>query len=74
MRTTLNLPDDVTRIVRAVADAKGVSMGEAAAELIRRALRPEARIVEDDGVPFFAVPADARPITLEHTMALEDEP
>jgi plasmid stability protein len=74
MRTTLNLPDDVSRIVRAVATAKGVSMGEAAAELIRRALRPEGRIVEDSGIPFFAVPDDAQPITLEQTLALEDEP
>ena len=73
MRTTLNLPDDVSEIIRAVADAKGLSLGDAAAELIRKGLHSEARVQEDDGIPRFAVPPDAPPITLEHTLAIEDE-
>jgi hypothetical protein len=73
MRTTLNLPDDVSVIIRAVADAKGLSLGDAAAELIRRGLHTDARVQQDEGVPCFAVPPDAPPITLEHTLAIEDE-
>ena len=73
MRTTLNLPDDVSDIIRAVADAKGLSLGDAAAELIRQGLRAEARVRQDDGIPCFAVPPDAPPITLEHTLSIEDE-
>jgi hypothetical protein len=74
MRTTLNLPDDVTRIVRAFADARGVSLGDAVAELVRLGLRSEVRIGEDAGIPCFTVPQDAAPITLEHTLSVEDEP
>jgi hypothetical protein len=73
MRTTLNLPDDVVGVVQAVARAKGVSLGDAAAELIRRGLRSGEPIREDHGIPCFAVPADAPPITLEQTLTLEDE-
>lgn len=73
MRTTLNLPEDVGSVVRAVAQAKGISMGEAAAELIRQGLRSDVRLQEDDGIPCFAVPPDAGLITLEHTLAIEDE-
>ena len=74
MRTTLNLPDDITEVIRSVAEARGVSLGDAAAELIRRGLRNEARLGEDHGIPCFAVPADAPVITLERTLAAEDEP
>ena len=73
MRTTLNLPDDVTDVIRAIAEARGVSLGDAAAELIRRGLRSEARLREDTGIPCFSLPADAAPITLEQTLAAEDE-
>ena len=73
MRTTLNLPDDVSNIIRAVAEAKGLSLGDAIAELIRKGLHSEARVQQDDGIPYFAVPPDASPITLEHTLAIDDE-
>jgi hypothetical protein len=73
MRTTLNLPDDVSTVVRAVAEAKNLSLGDAVAELIRRGLNSDARIQEDAGVPHFVVPGDARPITLEETLTAEDE-
>jgi hypothetical protein len=73
MRTTLNLPDDVAGVLRALAEAKGVSIGDAAAELIRRGLLGEARLDNDGGVPCFSVPSGAEPITLAHTLAMEDE-
>ena len=73
MRTTLNLPDEITDVIRAVAEAKGVSLGDAAADLIRRGLRSDARLAEDNGIPCFSLPADAAAITLEQTLAAEDE-
>ena len=73
MRTTLNLPDDVGHIVRSFAESKGISMGDAAAELIRRGLHSENRLGQDSGIPCFSVKSDAKPITLEQTLAVEDE-
>src|SRR5437016_2635303 len=38
MRTTLNLPDDVYEVARSLAAARGISLGDALAELVRRGL------------------------------------
>jgi hypothetical protein len=72
MRTTLNLPDDISEVVRSVAAAKGISLGDAVSDLIRRGLNAD-REHQKDGLPCFAVAADAPPITLEHTLAIEDD-
>ena len=40
MRTTINLPDDVAEILRSFADVKGISLGDAVAELVRKGLQP----------------------------------
>ena len=73
MRTTVNLPDDIYSIARSVAAADGVSLGEALAKLVRQALNPQPRVQTDSIFPTFIVPDDAAPITLEHTLELEDE-
>lgn len=73
MRTTLNLPDDVYEAARSVAAARRISMGDALAELVRRGLRPPRRIEKGGAFPSFSVSADALPITLEQTLAAEDE-
>jgi hypothetical protein len=72
MRTTLNLPDDVHNVINSFAEAKGISLGEAVAELVRKGLRPETR-TDDGGFPCFAVPEGAGLITLAQTLAAEDE-
>jgi len=74
MRTTINLPDDVYEVARSVAAAKDISLGDAVAELVRKALRPELRIREDDAFPCFLIPDGAPPITLEQTLEAEDQP
>lgn len=73
MRTTVNLPDDIYKVARSLAAQQQVSLGDALAELARRGL--EARVAIDDSEPFpcFAIPADSEPITLEQTLAAEDE-
>ena len=73
MRTTLNIPEDVSDIIRSVADAKGISLGEAVAELVRKGLQPSSQAAADAPFPCFRVPAGAAPITLEQTLAAEDE-
>jgi hypothetical protein len=73
VRTTLTLPEDVYEAARSLAEARRISIGEAVAELIRRGLRPPVGIVEDAGFPCFDVPSEGPQITLEHTLALEDE-
>ena len=73
MRTTLNLPDDVYQAARSVAGSRGISLGDAIAELVRRGLKPSALVRNKKGFPCFTVPADARPITLEQTLEAEDE-
>jgi hypothetical protein len=72
MRTTVNLPDDIADLVRSVADAKGISIGSAIAELVRQGLARDSQS-EHQGFPCFTVPADAAPITLEQTLAAEDD-
>ncbi|MBZ5576591.1 MAG: CopG family transcriptional regulator [Acidobacteriia bacterium] len=74
MRTTLNLPDDIYEIARSVAHARGVSLGEAVAQLARQGLKPAALSRKKKAFPCFAVSPDARPITLEQTLEAEDEP
>lgn len=73
MRTTVNLPDDVYRVARSLAAAKGVSLGEALAELVRKALDPAGRIETAKPFPCFTVSKNACPITLEQTLEAEDE-
>ncbi len=73
MRTTVNLPDDVYQAARALAALRGISLGEALGELARRGLRPMADIDRGKAFPCFRIPADAEPVTLEQTLAAEDE-
>lgn len=73
MRTTLNLPDDVYRIARSVASARGTSLGEALAELVRRGLNPPTRVDTKKAFPCFVLSDQAKPITLEQTLEAEDE-
>jgi hypothetical protein len=74
MRTTLNLPEDVYEIARSLAHLKNISLGEAIADLVRSGLRPSpAGRGQHSIFPQFSVSPQAPPITLEHTLELEDE-
>jgi len=70
----VNLPDDIYEVARSLASAKHTSMGEALAELVRRGLNPAPRLDSAAAFPRFRVSDDASPITLETTLATEDEP
>jgi hypothetical protein len=73
MRTTITLPDDIYEVARGLAAARQISMGDAVAELVRRGLTNTSRLDTSSAFPRFSVPDDAPPITLENTLAAEDE-
>jgi hypothetical protein len=73
MRTTVNLPDDVYQAARSVAQLEDISLGDAIAELVRRGLRPPTLIDTSGPFPKFVLPPGAKPITLEQTLAAEDD-
>jgi hypothetical protein len=74
MRTTLDIDDRVLAAARELAASERKSLGEVVSALAARGLRPDpAALGEEDGLPVFAVPADAAPLTLDLVQrALDD--
>ncbi len=74
MRTTLSLEDDAIEILRAHAERRGISLGEAASDLIRNGSRYQLSTRRVNGLPVFEVPADFPLVTDELVRRLtEDE-
>ena len=73
MRTTLSLPDDVYEAAHSLASLKRISLGDAVAELVRIGMRPSVQINGRKAFPSFVLPESAPPITLEQTLAAEDD-
>jgi len=73
MRTTLNLPDDVFQTAKSLANLKGISLGDALAELVRAGLKAPARLNTRKAFPAFELDEDAPPITLEQTLQAQDD-
>jgi hypothetical protein len=73
MRTTLALDDDVLEQVKRYAEDRGVSVGKAASELIRRGIeRPLAtRIVNGLHIPI--LPPNSTLVTSERVRELDAE-
>lgn len=83
MRTTIDLPDDLHRIVTSLARHTGRSLGQTVAELLRLGLAiPEQthRVGEAAAVyqlhPLTGLPvvASRQPVTEDDVKALDDEP
>ena len=53
MRTTLNLDDEVLRLLKDYASDRCIALGEAASELVRKGLETPVRLRLDQG--FYAV-------------------
>lgn len=78
MRTTLDLPDDLHRIVLSLAAHTRSSLSHTAAQLMRRGLALPANegaamgfsLHQVTGLPVLALP---RPITPEDVKALDDD-
>ena len=73
MRTTINLPDDIYEAARSVATVKDIPLGDALAELVRQGLRAPVVMEMRSGIPTVVLPRDSPIITLEHTLAIEDD-
>jgi hypothetical protein len=78
MRTTIDLPDDLHRIVTSLATHRHSSLSQTAAELIRRGLEwpgrdakvPRLKLSKSTGLP---VLQSVRTITPEDVKALDDD-
>jgi hypothetical protein len=57
MRTTLDVENDVLDVARALAVARGVSVGAALSELARRGVASRTPLSTRNGFPVFQVPA-----------------
>lgn len=73
MRTTINLPDDVLRVARSLAEIERISLGDAVGQLARAGFQPAIRVNAKKAFPSFELKEGASPITLEQTLAVEDE-
>ncbi len=74
MRTTVNIPDDIYQAARSVATVRGISLGDALATLARMGLRANMQIDQTKPFPCFVINKSVPSITLEQTLAAEDEP
>lgn len=75
MRTTVDLPDDLHRIAKAIARDEGRSFSETIVILLRRALGQGGGDVEVRSNPITGLPSVrlGRTVTSEDVRALEDE-
>jgi hypothetical protein len=73
VRTTLTLDDDVLSLARTVAAAEGVSLGSVVSRLARQGMASTARVIDDDDLPRFSVPADVAPLTPDMVRAAMDD-
>ena len=73
MRTTLTLAEDVYQAAKTLAEGSGRTLGEVISELARRGLQPQIEQGRDQGLPVFAVPADAQVIPGNRAHELLDE-
>ncbi|MBN2496420.1 MAG: type II toxin-antitoxin system VapB family antitoxin [Deltaproteobacteria bacterium] len=74
MRTTINIDDDLLEAARALARARGVSLGAVLSELVRRGMRRRSGKLSESGFPVFEVSPDAPPITAERVEQIEALP
>jgi hypothetical protein len=63
----------VYEAARSVAAVKDISLGEALADLVRQGLRPPLAMEIENGLLVPVLPKDSPLITLEHTLAIEDD-
>lgn len=74
MRTTVDLPEDLHRIAKAIAHDEGVTMSQAVVMLLRRALGGPGggvqRLPTRGGLPTIRI---GRPITSEDVRAADDD-
>ena len=73
MRTTLTLDDDVAELAARQAKARGVSLGTAVSDLVRRGLNAPTPSTNKDGLVVFRLPADSPKVTTDDVRRIEAE-
>lgn len=74
MRTTIDLPDDLHRILTSLARHTGRSLGQTVAELVRRGLdAPDASGVRDTPAVYRMHPATGLPVVASRQPVTEDD-
>ena len=73
MRTTLTLDDDVMELAARLAKARGLSLGKAVSDLVRRGLNAPTPSVEKDGLVLFRLPSDSPTVTTDDVRRIEAE-
>lgn len=73
MRTTLTLDDDVAELSARQAKSRGVSLGKAISDLVRRGLNAPTPSTEKNGLVVFLLPTDSPTVTTDDVRRLEIE-
>ena len=71
MRTTINLDDDVVQLVKQYAESRGVGLGKAVSELVRRGITASLPTCTVNGLLVFDLPPDSPRITTRKVRQLE---
>ena len=73
MRTTLSLDDDVAELASRQAQARGVSLGRAVSDLVRRGLNAPTPSATQDGLVVFRLPVDSPKVSTDDVRRIEAE-
>ena len=72
MRTTLDIRNEVLEQVKEYAEARRISNGAAASEILERGLNAEVPTKWENGILIFSPGPDSEMITVERALALKD--
>ncbi len=73
MRTTLSLDDDVLREVKVYAEVRGIALGKAVSELVRKGLNAPLRTRMVNGLHVIDLPSGSPAIPTKRVLELEAE-
>lgn len=73
MRTTINLDDEVAKLVSDYARSRSLSLGKAVSELVRRGFEAKRAVREVNGLHVFDLPGDSPEVTSKNVRELESE-
>jgi hypothetical protein len=73
MRTTLTLDDDILELAARQAKLRGVSLGKAVSDLLRKGLNASTPAQDKEGLVVFQLPADSPKVTTDDVRRIEAE-
>jgi hypothetical protein len=73
MRTTVTLDDDILELAARQAKLRGISLGKALSDLLRKGLSASTPARNKDGLMVFHLPADSPRVTTDDVRRIEAE-